>query len=214
MSDNVLWICDSSSGLFPQPMQLWHQLLHSTCYTLVIFSVMMLHMDLSCFAAPYFHNFLLGWASHYHSLVSLHFPLSVSSHSDLILLPSLEILMTSWNFGMTCKSCNYMDHPLLKVYTVWYRVPWVAAAILSSLQKWLTPVSLFLCTVFMWLFPCWYGNDVPLLSRSRRPWICEFLLSYFVIIVVVLLIVLESIDFFFPATLIRHAASTLLHFML
>ncbi len=157
----------------------------------------MLHMDLSCFAAPYFHNFLLGWASHYHSLVSLRFPLSVSCHSDLILLPLLEILMTSWNFGMTCKSCNYMDHPLLKLYTVWYRVPWVAAAILSSLQKWLTPVSLFLCTVFMWLFPCWYGNDVPPLSRSRRPWICEFLLSYFGIIVVVLLIVIESIDFFF-----------------
>jgi hypothetical protein len=75
--------------------------------------------------------------------LSLHIPLSVSSHSDLILLPSLEILMTSWNFGMTCKSGNYMDHPLLKVYTVWYRVPWVASAILSSLQKWLTPVSLF-----------------------------------------------------------------------
>ncbi len=109
----------------------------------MIFSVTMLHMDLSCFAAPYFHNFLLGWASHYHSLVSLRFPLSVSSHSDLILLPLLEILMTSWDFGMTCKSCNYMDHPLLKVYTVWYRVPWVAAAILSSLQKWFTPVSLF-----------------------------------------------------------------------
>jgi hypothetical protein len=49
--------------------------------------------------------------------------------------------MELWN---NLQSCNYMDHhPLLKVYTVWYRVQGVAAAILSSLQKWLTPSSLF-----------------------------------------------------------------------